>query len=294
MFKNGGNPADLVPVPLPPEFQEWRVFYKGRPIDIVIVDSADAAIEFTAALYSVPPETLTALREDVARAREEEIEKEGRAGSLAACYHEAAHAVIAHHLGAEVVSLSTIPQMTHTGDSANDIDSLGRTALEYCDDHPSWIPGSAARSRNLAVVLLSGLTAEFRFVGRSQWRGRSWEGDVQRALQAARDLCAGDKKAATTLYESWRTQAGKLVEQLWSPIVRLAEVLVKERQLGQAELCQLLSGVPLDRGFDDAGSGCPSRADQSARGEVSTSQDSSGARRPVLVPRPPHGKPREL
>ena len=60
----GGNVADLVPDPLPPEFQEWRVFHNGRSLTTVIVASADDAIALAAALYSVPRQSLTAL-EDV-------------------------------------------------------------------------------------------------------------------------------------------------------------------------------------------------------------------------------------
>ena len=115
---------------LPPQISGWRVFRHGRPIETVWTESADGAIALLAHVYHVPRNVFTALPEEFVREFERKLERRLKPRLRAACYHEAGHAIVAHHLGAEIAWISTIPQMTHTNDVADPIDSLGRVCVE--------------------------------------------------------------------------------------------------------------------------------------------------------------------
>lgn len=235
---------EILRMKMPAGRKAWRVFLDCRPFGIAVTKSAKAAIALIARTHSLPRARLAALDEDFVVAYERRLERRQRKRLTASCHHEAGHAVLAHHLGARVVSLSTIPRMMFGGDIATDQDSMGRMGWETPPDHPRWTPGTARDAEAKALVSLAGLAAEFRFTGRSRWRSLSWQGDIERATALAEAFPQTAPGNATTVFENWKSAAKSGIELLWPHVARVAAALEGHRELAADDLAKLLRRVP--------------------------------------------------
>ena len=231
-----------------PKAKQWRVFIDSRPIETLRFTSNQSehvAKKFAADVYSVSLDRVAALEEDFVTAFERRLEGLQRRRLRPISYHEAGHAVLAHHLGACVTMLSTIPQMRYRGgDFETESDSMGRMSWAVPRAAP-WLAGTRSRLEREACILLAGRTAESKFLGRRGWRVTPWDGDMQRvaalAIRSADDCSA----SFAEITERWKTATGEKVDALWSHIVDVASVLVDKREIAEAELRQLLRGVPV-------------------------------------------------
>ena len=226
--------------PIPPSFKPWRVFLDCRPLEIAITESAEAAVACVAACYSLPRHRLAALDEDFVAQFERRLERHVRKRLSAICHHEAGHAVMALHLGAHVVSLSTLPQMIYGGDIPVEQDSLARIRLETSLDHARWVPGTASDTEGRALIALAGLAAEFYFTGRARWASRSWEGDIKRAAGLAEAFAQTAQEKPAVIFEHWKATAQSTVENLWTHVARIAVALKEQRVLTAEDLVKLV------------------------------------------------------
>jgi hypothetical protein len=225
-----------------PAMQEWQVFHRGRPKQLITASDDEGARFFASVLLGVPLAEVTALPADYVRAREREMRQVIDREPFVFAYHEAGHAVVAHQLGAEVYSVSIVPQMTcYPGVAfADAIDSLGRMAWAGPDEDPCWAEGSRAEARQQAYVALAGLAAEFRRSGKAKWKQRRWEPDWQRVLRCVRTF-VGPSGSPPAQVEIWKRRVVAMIEEQWPAVCRVGDALAAARELHEAELASLLA-----------------------------------------------------
>lgn len=229
---------------MPSSIKAWRVFLDCQPLELVTSESSEAAIAFVAECYSVPQDRLGVLDEALFARFERQLESARRRQLPATCYHEAGHAVMAHHLGGIVKFVSTIPELTYKGGAAMETVSVG-----YCDwktpiNHPRWIPGSCLDSEGKALVSLAGFAAEFRFVGRARWLSNFLAPDIEDAATLADQLGENDPARSERIFEIWKEAAVARIEDLWEHVTRIANELAKHRELARQGLERLLRPIP--------------------------------------------------
>jgi hypothetical protein len=222
----------------------WRVFLDGRPLKLVTSDLSEDAIASVAECYSIPPKRLAVINEDVFERFERHAERIRKRRLLAACYHEAGHAVMVQHLGAIVEFVSTIPEIEYKEGAG-----LKTFAGGYCDwrsppNHPRWVPGTGLDSEGKALIALAGLAAEFRFTGRSHWSANFLAPDVEEAFTLADQLGEQNPVRSEKIFENWREAAIERVEDLWEDVTRVAGALVQHRELARQALERLLRPIP--------------------------------------------------
>jgi hypothetical protein len=227
----------------------WRVFLDGRPLELVISKSSNDAVAHVAECYSVSVGRLAALDEDFFARFEQELERTRRKRLPATCYHEAGHAVIAHHLGAIAVFLSTIPELM-LDRGAIVTDCAGSCEWKTPVNHPRWIPGTSLDCEGRALVSLAGFAAEFRFVGRSRWLSHFLADDVVQAVTLAEQRGEEHPARSERIFETWKEAAVTRIEDLWEHVTRVANALAEHRELTRQGLERLLRPIPRIRPYD--------------------------------------------
>jgi len=153
----------------------------------------------------------------------------------ATAYHEAGHAVAAHHEHMRFRSVTIRPGAGN----------LGHLAYRM----PGWFQPDVeadARHRRLverdARVSFAGPAAEARFKGRHNWRGAS--DDLDQAVSLLGYVCGsnGELEAYVRLI---RMQAQGLMERHWDEVQAVAEALLERECLTAAEVAAVI-----DRVFD--------------------------------------------
>jgi hypothetical protein len=143
---------------------------------------------------------------------------------LAPCVHEAGHAVIAHALGVQVISLITNP------------DGSGQSLIKEADP------------RTEVKIRVAGVISELRYcelVGGcppDRHPTLSTSDDNERAWAAAKELCSGSLAAASTLLVNMQSDVETMVAGWWSRIERVAIALCEAGRLTSQPLADLLNG----------------------------------------------------
>jgi hypothetical protein len=228
----------------------WRVFLDGRPLELVTSDSFEDAIAYVTECYSISPKRLAVINEDVFERFERHVARIRRRRLLAACYHEAGHAVMAHHLGAIVEFVSTIPEIEYKEGVGLEVHLGGYCEWRPLRNHPRWKPRTGLDSESEALVALAGLAAEFRFAGRSRWLASFLAPDVEVAFTLADRLAEQNPFRSEKVYETWRQAATERIEDLWEHVTRVAGALLEHRELARRGLERVLRPVPRNRLVD--------------------------------------------
>jgi len=167
-------------------------------------------------------------------------------------HHEAAHAVVARHLGVPCLGI-----MMFRTDDKGSAGALTQSAAHNAgDSRDEQIEGS----KRDGIVALAGPSANVRFAGRSM-RSTGAGSDIAVAKNAAlRVACllagysvsknGGSLKVdadvlerADVIVREWQDEAENLVSEHWPKIERVAQVLLTADLIAETDLDRLISGV---------------------------------------------------
>jgi hypothetical protein len=137
-------------------------------------------------------------------------------------YHEAAHAVVALALGAELQCVEIFP------------DGSGVTRVCWSQD-----------ATERALILFAGTIAEARYRKRSPWEPLVHDGSMHDwlALCALAGSVSAETDSSDDPLEEWERAARAAVRRCWAAISRVAAVLCARGRLSGAEVSELVQGA---------------------------------------------------
>jgi hypothetical protein len=146
-------------------------------------------------------------------------------------FHEAAHAVIAHHLGREVVSISVVPSTSSDGKAL--------PALTVFAPWPETLSKQIRGEREIIISYAGGIAQE-RYTSDEIAADRAAESDRIQAIGEAKYLWPNVEEASEQL-RRLLDDTRWLVDRYWAEIERVANALLSRDTLTGAEFAKLLS-----------------------------------------------------
>jgi ATP-dependent Zn protease len=141
-------------------------------------------------------------------------------------YHEAGHAVVAYHLGAEIRHVTIVP------------DHFSRGYFTHGDLFCARGLGSDRANLERAIkICLAGPLAQTRFHRRS-YRRRDGRQDYDCATGLARYLAGSAGEREFIHYQERRTKT--LIDHFWNDIERVAQALIERDELSGTEVKDII------------------------------------------------------
>lgn len=162
---------------------------------------------------------------------------------VAKAFHEAGHAVVAHHLGVRYPSVTVNMAAASLGEV---VLREPPPQLDAVERHSATVERPPTRLRSFVeghiLVAWAGPLAERRHTGRYNWRDA--RGDVESIWPVA-ELISHSDDESKALVEWLRARADAVlaVERTWAEVTAVADVLQREGVLTPSEVSLAIDGV---------------------------------------------------